>query len=1370
MRFKIFLLFLLLVFSINKIIAQSTQYQFSHLTISNGLLHNGVTAILKDKKGFMWFGTMAGLNRYDGYKFKSFKHDPRDTSSLGDDFIVNIFEAPNNKLCLKNRTGLNFYDQKTEKFTNQRRSYLSGLHIPGRDVMSLMKDKTGNFLFLTPTGVYRYNPRLKNTDIVYTNKSISAIPDAVQNLAVDSRNNIWMITLNGILQKFDINTKQITYRLSVSGFNFNKPRIYAVFLDKDDDVWLYASNFALGVYYINTTTNAIKHFEKANRLSRLNSDKIDNIIQDDKGLLWIATDHGGINLLDKKDFSIKYLVNREDDAKSISQNSVISMYKDSSGIIWLGTYKKGVNYYHENIIKFPLIHHYSSDPNSLSYDDVNVFAEDAKGNLWIGTNGAGLVYYDRKSNKFSPYKHSLTNKNTVCNDVIVSLYIDRDKKLWIGTYLGGLDCYDGKTFTHYKHNDTDTNSLSNDCVYGIIEDSEKSMWVGTLGGGLNRLDKQSKTFYHYRHNQKNAIHSDFVMSMLESKAGDIWLRTPEGIDVISKKTGKLLHYFHDDKNSNSLVHNNVSSFFIDSRGWLWAGTREGLSILNLASGKFTNFKKEDGLPNNMVLGILEDNSHNIWLSTAGGLSNVVLTKNKDRLSFSFKNYDESDGLQGLEFNENSAFKTSKDELIFGGANGFNIFDPSNIKPNKNKSDIVLTDLQVLNKSLSPGQEINGNIILPKSITETDFITLPHNENVFSIEFAALDFFDPDKAKLQYMLDGFDKDWLTADNKVRKATYTNLDAGTYTFKVKNANYDGIGNAKKLFLKIKVLPPFWKTPYAYIAYLIMLAGTLLYIRGKGIKKISAQFAVEQERQEAQRMHELDMMKIKFFTNVSHEFRTPLALILAPVDKILKQVIEPDQRKQLQIVNQNARRLLNLVNQLLDFRKMEVHELKLHTTRGDIIAFIQEISESFTDVAEKKNIGFLFDSETDSLQTEFDHDKIERILFNLLSNSFKFTPEHGHVSVLLNLVENSQTVEKNLEIKVIDTGIGIPLDKHDKIFDRFFQNDIPGSMVNQGSGIGLAITKEFVKLHNGTIRVESEPEQGSCFIVSLPVKNNISNTTKTQDVKITSKESETVLSPALRNEKKQTVLIIEDNDDFRFYLKDNLKGVFNIIEAVNGKEGWQKALALHPNLVVSDISMPEMNGIDLCRKIKADPRTSHLPVILLTAITGEEQQIKGLETGATDYLTKPFNFEILLSKIKNILFQQESIRKTYQKQVKVLPSEVTSESPDTIFIQKALQIIDKNIPNPNFSVEELSSEMFVSRVTLYNKMLLLTGKSPVELIRSLRLKRAAQLIEKGHLTISQIAYKVGFKSQKYFVKSFKAEYNTIPSAYLNNKAPQV
>jgi len=1374
---KILLCNLVMLFVCKSLFAQSGQYQFSQLNITNGLSHNQVTAIYKDSKGFMWFGTLSGLNRYDGYKFKIFKHADHDPGTIDDDFIAGIFEGPFDKLWIQTRNGLNIYDPVTEHFDHDAKRKLASFSIPDSLISRIKKDHLGNFWFVhNNLGVYKYDPATHKT-VHYshqTSDTSSIYSNTVTDISEDSNGDMWIAQLGGIIEKLDHRTGKVIKRIySINKSSGHQQLRFKLFVDHQNDLWAFDTDNASGVYYISASVNLIRHIQKSTPGFHLNADIVSNIIQDDKNLIWIATDHGGIDILNKNDFKITYLVNNEDDNKSLAQNSTISIYKDKSGIIWIGTYKQGISYYHQNIIKFPLYKHHLTEPGSLTYDDVNRFAEDDKGNLWIGTNGKGLIYFNRKTGIFTNYLHSTTDANSLTNNVIVSLWIDHQKKLWIGTYFGGLDCYDGKTFTHYKHADALPGSISDDRIWEIMEDSAHSLWVGTLDGGLNLLKSNTTTFIHYRAYGPNSILSNYISGLVEDEHHNIWVATSLGVSVWLNNAHKFIYYQHQDQNKNTLINNNVTNLTEDSRHLFWFATREGLSVYDPVSQKFRNFRKEDGLPDNTMLDILEDENHNMWVSTPNGLSNVIVKNSaSDGLTFRFINYDETDGLQGRAFNENASLRTRAGELIFGGPNGFNIFKPSSIKSNKEVPNLAFTDLQVFNKSLNPGEDLDGHIILTRSISTTSDITLNHNESAFSIEFAALNFFNPNKIKLEYKLEGFDTRWTTSDIKVRKATYTNLDPGDYTFMVKAAGEDGLWATEPLSLKIKILPPIWKTAWAYLAYALLFIGTLFYIRQRGIRKIEMRYALERERQEAHRMHELDMMKIKFFTNVSHEFRTPLSLIMAPVDKILKHTEEPDQRRQLQMVNRNAKRLLNMVNQLLDFRKMEVQELKLHARNGDIIAFIKEMVYSFSDVADKKQISFVFDSEIENLEINFDHDKVERIIFNLLSNAFKFTPQDGHVSVLLAVLQKT-TEEQFLEIKVIDTGIGIPADKQDKIFERFFQNEVPGSMVNQGSGIGLSITKEFVKLHNGEIAVESEINGGSYFTVLLPL--NLPEETLGKELlplpeTITpsvdddrSKMEAGIQHPT----KKLTVLLVEDNEDFRFYLKDNLSETFHIIEAGNGKEGWQKALALHPNLVVSDISMPEMNGIDLCRKIRNDKRTAHIPVVLLTALTGEDQQLQGLETGANDYLTKPFNFEILLSKLKNILAIQQDMRKTYQKQLDIKPAAPDVESFDETFIKEVLQLIEKNIANPDFSVEEMSSKLYVSRVTLYKRALTLTGKSPVELIRSIRLKRAAQLLESGQLTISQISYKVGFKSQKYFVRSFKAEYDCLPSAYVHLKS---
>ncbi|SEW56323.1 hybrid sensor histidine kinase/response regulator transcription factor [Chitinophaga arvensicola] len=1351
--------------------AQDMPYAFSHLDVNNGLSHNGITSIKKDAKGFLWFGTLNGLNRFDGSKFKVYKHRLNDASSISDNFITNIYDAPGNRFWIKTQLGYAIYDPETDSFNEDVATLLHPLDIQGYQVDKILKGTNGDFYFLyTDHGIVIMNEHTRQINTYSTIKGDSTSLHGVNlaDIALDERGDLWISYQDGWVEQFDTRTHKVVYHAKplYQEVVKNKAAKYQVYIDQQQDIWLFAGN-SDGLYYYSATRNLVKHFYKDAPENKLLANVVNTVMQDQQGKIWIATDPGGVHLLDKSSFRMQHILRDERNPNSLSQNSITTLYSDSSGMIWLGTYKKGINYYYPDIFKFPLYSHNPLQPEGLNYSDINAFAEDAKGNLWLGSNGGGLTYYDRQKDTYKAYVNDKSNPHSLSTNVIVSLCVDHLQNLWVGTYLGGLDYFDGKTFTHYRHDDQDPNSLSDNRIYEIMEDSEQRIWMGTLGGGVNIFDPATKTFTHLRREDSVSIHSNYVFTLLEDRRGDIWIGTSNGIDVLHKKTRKFVHYQHDNNDPGSLANDNILSMIEDSRGYLCIGTREGLNIFNPNTGKFLLFREEDGLPDNNILGIREDKKHHLWISTANGISNAIVTADNERYKLNFINYDVKDGLQGKQYNEDASWVTAKGEMVFGGGNGFNIFDPAAIKMNSILPELVFTDFQLFNHTVKTGEKINGKVILPVSITITKNIVLNYNQNFFSIEFAALDFLSPDKIRYQYKMEGLDENWVASDNKIRKAAYTNLDPGNYVFKVRSSTVHDTWNENVLSLNIQILPPFWKTQIAYTCYALLIIALLLYGRYRGIKKIRTQFLLEQEKQEVQRireqereearrLHELDRLKIKFLTNVSHEFRTPLSLIIAPLDKMLKDPLLADQNAQVSMIRRNVRRLLNLVNQLLDFRKMEVYELKLDMKSGDIIRFIKEVSFSFMDIAEQKNIEFAFDTDVPSLDTSFDHDKIERILFNLLSNAFKFTPAGGHVGVFLNYVaEPADTNLVHLRINVMDSGIGIPPEKVDKIFDRFYQHDIPASLINQGSGIGLSITREFVKLHQGTIHVESITDGGSCFIVDLPLKVE-STEEAPADPKVTA-------SPAQEKHKRPTVLLVEDNDDFRFYLKDNLQDYFCLLEAANGKEGWQKALALHPDLIVSDVSMPEMNGLELCAKIKQDKRTSHIPIILLTALVGEEYQIKGLETGANDYLCKPFNFEMLVSKIRNLLTLQTTIKKVYTKQVEVQVADMSIQSVDEKFIAAALSYVEENLQNANLSVAELSKHLCISRVSLYKKMLLLTGKTPVDFIRSIRLKKAAQMLEKSQLSIAEISYEVGFNTPHYFTKSFKAEFGVLPSAYI-------
>ncbi|MBX3239049.1 MAG: response regulator [Chitinophagaceae bacterium] len=1364
---KCFILFVVVIFC-QAAYSQQEYYRFTRLGLSNGLSHNQVNTIHKDSRGFMWFGTMSGLNRYDGYNFKVFKSSPQDTSTIRDNYINNIYPLPDKKLWIVTRNGNCIYDAYTETFSRDDQRYLSSLGLPSEAISTIVMDHEGSFWFLYQNlgGIFRYAPGQGKPVKVISDPGAPEFLSSydIATIANDAKNNLWVVYRNGLIEKIDKLSLKVIYRTDkLKAFRQGRTGGYSLYVDAEDELWIseYLSTAPGGVFRFNRIGEQLDYLSKQSGSIRLNSNVVSGISQDEEGKIWIGTDHGGINIIDKKNNAVRYLFSEIEDNASIPQNSIYSVYKDDQGVMWFGTYKQGICYY-SNQANFVLFKHKFSDTNSLPFEDVNRFAEDANGNLWIGTNGGGLLYFDRRLNTFKAYTHNPSDPNSISNNVIVSLLVDHEQKLWVGTYLGGLNYFDGEKFIHYNNDPSDPGSISNNNIWDIFEDSKRNIWVGTLSGGVSLYNRKTKSFTHYHVEDLKSLHSNYISCIIEDRSGNIWFGASNGIDVLNTTTGAFTYIAHDDSDPASLSNNNVNAILEDSRGYIWVATREGLNRMDKNRERFTVFTTKDGLPDNSVLTILEDNNHNLWMGTPNGLCNAIIEEAGDgEMSVRFVNYDESDGLQGRVFNDKAAFKTKSGELLFGGFYGFNMFSPEKFYFQKEQPRIVLTGLQVFSKPVKPGEKLDGHIILTKSITEAEEITLKYNQNVFSVSFAALGLGYSGKEKFQYMLEGFNKEWLSTDGNQRIITYTNIDPGKYTLQVRQQSDDPAGIQQAASIRIVILPPFWLTIPAFVVYLLLAIGILTLARYLTIRRAKMRFRIAQEKKEAQRVHELDMLKLKFFTNISHEFRTPISLILAPVEKMLKNTGDDTEKKQYQLIYRNGKRLLGLVNQLLDFRKLEMKELRLYQSVGDIVEFTREVSASFSDLAEKKNIDFSFNSSVESLNISFDRDKIERIMFNLLSNAFKFTREEGTVSVNLKGVEPDNV--PMVEIQVCDSGIGIPEENREKIFERFFQHENSESVLNNGSGIGLAISREFVKLHGGSIKVDSTPGKGTCFTILLPVKGVLAPQNGMPGHEAIYEKVHRDEDQVLNGNAKRSVLIVEDNDDIRFYIKDNLRNSYIVYQAVNGKEGLEKAIEVLPDLIISDVMMPVMDGISLCRQLKTDPRTSHIPVILLTARTSDEQKMEGYRTGAVDYITKPFSFEMLQSRIHNLLLQQEKMRRLFQNQVEIQPKEISSNPVDEDFITRAVAVVEENISQAVFSVEDLSRSLYMSRVALYKKLLSLTGKAPLDFIRAVRIKKAMQLMRHSRKTISEIAYEVGFNDPKYFARYFKKEIGKLPSEYV-------
>lgn len=1373
------LLLILLSFSkISTISAQSSNFVFSHLDLNNGISDNFINCICKDSKGFIWFGTNSGLNKFDGYKFEVFQQNKSDSTSISDNAINALTVDKNGDLWVGTGGGVSVLDCETFKF--RRVNLVSSSPQLCQDISyitAMTSDSEGNIMIGTHNGLFLFNQKSNSfRHILIDEQSCVSQLNNITSIVSDRTNSFWIGTSNGFIIKYNQNSNSIEKFKSFIENNIDNGSVSKLFIDKDDNLWVGDLN-GLHIFNIaNKSWNVVFEMKDGSTFRNLH---ISGIGQDNDNFIWVTTDGNGVFIIDESDFSYVNIKNMPYAEGALTGNGLLSLYCDDSGIIWMGTSKKGVNFYKKNVRKFRLLRNYPTEPNSLINNDIGCITEDYKGNLWIGTNGGGLNYYNRRTKKFDSYVAHQGMSNTLSSNIIVSVYEDSERKLWIGTYFGGLNCLDPETgkITVFRHSDSDSTTLSDDRVWSICEDSHKNLWIATLTNGLNLLNRKTGKFRRVN-TQNSPICFNYINSISADEKDNLWICSAHGLIYYDPHTNSSKCFYNNAEVPATISDNHVISTFKDSRGLFWVCTNNGLNLMDQVTEKFRVLKEADGLPSNRVFKIEEDNDSNLWISTKNGLTKLTVRNEEtpDSLSFLFENYGMSDGLQGREFNENASFETRDGELWFGGPDGLNAFYPFEIKEDSSLSKMVITDLRIDNVKVKYGELINGRVLFKKPIFNTDKIVLKYPENSFTIDFAALNYFFPGETKYAYTLEGFNEKWIIKEGTENFATFSNLKSGTYIFKVKGTNSDGIWSTTPTILKIKVLPPFWASWYAYVLYFTLISTLLLILRFLILTRERMKTQMEQEYIESQHIHEIDSMKIKFFTNISHEFRTPLTLIFSPVEKLMLLMKDKPEEKHLNLIHQNAKRLLFMVNQLLDIRKMEVQGFGFNPSPGNIIAFIEKTVYSFNDLSEQKNIKLVFHSEIKALDSLFDKDKLEKIIFNLLSNAFKFTPIDGEVSVTLFTDAPGFLPEKNelsqkptqLTIKVKDSGIGIPQDKIDNLFVNFYQIEsiISGS---QGSGIGLALVKEFVKLHEGEITVESEPGKGSCFTVRIPVACNWKGLSANSLQK-----SETGENPpkpiaqgteTARDEvpkEKPTILIAEDNDDLRFYMKDNLQKAYNIYEAANGEEALVIIRKIVPDLIISDIMMPGIGGMELCRRVKADNNLCHIPVILVTGLPEEVDQLESLETGADDYILKPFNFQFLEAKISNLISLRKSLRQAFSSKLVIEPQNIAISSLDEQFIHKTLDLVEKNISKTDYTVEELSRDLNISRTLLYKKILTLTGKPPLEFIRTLRLKRAAQLLEKSQLNVSEVAFQVGFNDPKYFRKHFKNEFGVLPSKY--------
>ncbi len=1333
-------------------------------SIRQGLPNQYIRCILKDSRGFMWFGTQNGLTRYDGVNFVNYENISNDSSSLSYNNVSTIIEDRNKNLWVGTYGGLNLYNRDKENFT---RIDLHGNVV----VSSLCEDQYSNiWIGSIGNGLISYNTHNKNVKYFRHNDGdINSInSNHISAILTDNKNNLWVGTWNG-LDLLNIKEEKIKHLVNKPDdpASLSDNYVNALFLEHNNTLWIGTLKGGLNSLGINDKL-VIKRYLYSSDNVNYKPPTILSLFGDNRNNLWIGVENEGLMRLNTFSGKLDHYFREEGNSYTLNSNTIRVLYIDDLNILWMGAYNRGLNFIDERYNRFEL---YRKNPNfkyGLCGDDVRGFAEDKQGNVWMATNN-GICMFNIKSRQFTK---SITHEKGLSSDAATSLVFDSDGNLWVGTWGGGIDRFDKNLNKTGNFKVKGAENAGENKILHLYVGKDNTIWAGSGGTGLFRFDKAKASFIPVLDESKGANSEalGYVTSIFEDSNHNLWVGTAYRLFFlrnIGHNKYSFKFFFHDNSPGN-IPSNNISVIYEDSNKNLWIGSDDqGLLLYDKNKNSFIAFRKQEGLPSNSVSGILEDNKGELWISTNMGISRFDASNKK------FRNFTSEDGLVSNEFNGGSCLKAKDGEFFFGSSEGFNVFYPGNIKDNIAFQPVCLTDFKLFNKSVPIQAEGSP---LSKSIGETQKIILNHKQSSFTIEFVALNYIQGSKSQYSYILEGLENEWNVVGHK-NAASYSYVKPGKYLFKVKGSNNDGVWNNTPASLQIVILPPFWQTTWAYAIYLlIFIALIFAFIRYRITR--------------AKQIHllELNQMKLQFFANISHELRTPLSLILSPIENILAYAKgNKEINGQLELIYRNSNRLFRLVNEIMDFSKAEESKLNIAIQLGDIVKFTQELSSYFSDEALRRQINYQFQAEPASIEAWFDGEKYEKIILNLLSNAFKFTPDHGTILIRIEKLatDNKQLKEKKhvlpkssskelLKISVIDNGKGISPTDLNKVFERFFQGSNQHNPHQTGTGIGLSLTKTLVELHHGKIFVTSEQGKETCFTVLMQLGNNHFKKSEilTEPIDISSKIAESHLfvteeknnSPKLP-QNTPTIMVVEDNYELRKYMLSTLSVKYKILEASDGEMGYNQAVENVPDLIISDIIMPNLSGIELCKQVKGNIVTSHIPIILLTAKTTLEDQINGIETGADAYITKPFNVHYLEVVIKNLIETRQKLFKRFSQEVYILPKEITNNTLDQNFLENIINYVEENILSTQLSVENLASHLLMSRGHVWRKLKSLTGQSTNEFIRTIRLKKAIKLMEESSLNVSEIAYKVGFSSPAYFTKCFREQYGKSPSGYFSD-----
>lgn len=1391
-------LLLWLTFAVQAL-GQTTEVSFEHIGIEEGLSHSNVQCIIQDKTGYIWFGTYDGLNRYNGYSVDIYKSDLKDSASLGDNNIYSMLLDNAGVLWIGTKYGgLSRFDEKTETFTTWTNKADDDSSLGHNWVVSMHQDSQGTIWLGTGNGLeevkFDETTDGKSEISFSTHGADRRIPLKIYKINQFNEQKLWLSTSKGLMT-FDLNTKTFTpQQIQVIAKNDLLIKDITAGVISISDKLLLGTNRGLYTTRINDLSVApIKLL--FNDVSGEVLSQINTMIKDRSGQIWIGANNSLI-LMDSTGTMGRAVVHDYNRPNSLSRNHVQALFEDRHGIIWIGTLDGGVNKFDPNKFKFksriPFI---NESPNQQIRSFKSAY-QTSDGMIWIGTD-FGVHQFLKTPNGFDHMRtiQASGNKELALSDGGVTSMIETEVgELYISHWGSGLDRLD-RSFqvTRYPYDENES-LTSNDglscCIMSMKMGERNTLWMSSVFGHLQKFDPESGSFESFKI-------GDWVWDIeIDTLRDRIWCATENGFCSFDLTTNSVQCYTSDISDKGSISHNRTWSVYTDQAGRLWVSTYNGIELFDPETETFELYTDPNIVDFN-IFNINEDDQGQLWLGTQRGISKFDLRDS------SFVHFTAADGAYP---DPHWSYRDDEGLLYFGGVNGLNVFNPNEIVVNQEKPTLVFTDLKLFNKSVSPSSD--GPIKEP--IRTVDKIDLDYSQNVFSIDFAALNYTSSEKNNYAYRLLGFSDEWTYIGNN-RTASYTNLNPGNYVLQVKGSNNDMIWNEDGISIDINVNPPFWNTWWFRSLCIFLIFGAILLwiklrVRMIKLKKKALEKIVVTRTQELQHANEIleqqkaqissknsdlelmarevktsSQMKINFFTNISHELRTPLSLILGPLEKLMTDLNGSNKyRNTLSLMHTNSMRLLKLINQLLDLSKLDGGFMHMQMSHGDLKGFVHHIFHSFEFMANKNAIDYQFESNLHASQAYFDADKVEKILFNVISNAFKFTEPGGRIIVTLKGAYNEEDKLQKAHITIEDTGLGIDSEDIKKIFERFEKGKAKQGLPHlPGKGIGLSLAKSLAQLHHGDIEVKSEVGLGTQFDVYLDVSgvgftnsqvlpqvleadhyvsevaaDQIDNQTNTSEL-----TNATSFDPNL-----PYILLAEDNHELRTFTSLELSGYFNVLLAENGEAAWKICLEQQPDIVLSDVMMPKMDGNELCQKIKSDDRTSHIMVVLLTAKANTIDQLKGMELGADDYIMKPFSIQLLRLKIKNLLETRHRMQEKYQS-FGVIPQLTSNDARDEAMIQKAVAVVEDNLDNVDLNPRMISKEIGLSRSLLYTKIKSLTGMSVSEFVKDIRLKKAAHLLTLHNgLAISELSAQVGFSNHSHFTRSFKDKYGQSPSDYLS------